>query len=198
MLLAAAILGLGRTDLRYLFSVMENKIPARRAIVTLMWRRRSKSGRKFRTHRGNSRLRINSPDHRHEVMALSWVQEFNMRLNRIAPIVAAAAVAIASPAWAHAHLVKSSPAVNAVAASPRQLSLTFSERIVPAFSKLELVMAMGGHSMAIPIKTAVAADGRTLVGTPQKGLTKGAYLLKWTAATSDGHRMTGSVPFRVG
>src|SRR5205814_8138143 len=116
-----------------------------------------------------------------------------MRLSRIAPIIAAAAAAAASPAWAHAHLVKSNPAVNAVAASPRQLSLTFSERLVPAFSRLELVMAMGGHSMAIPIKTAVAADGRTLVGTPQGGLMKGAYLITWTAATSDGHRMAGSV-----
>ena len=121
-----------------------------------------------------------------------------MRLNRITPIIAAAALAAASPAWAHAHLIKSNPAVNAVAASPRQLSLTFSERLVPAFSRFELVMTMGGHSMAIPVKTAVAADGRTLIGTPQAGLMKGAYLIKWTAATSDGHRMTGSVPFRVG
>jgi hypothetical protein len=121
-----------------------------------------------------------------------------MRVNRIVPIIAAAAAASASPLWAHAHLVKSNPAINAVAASPRTLSLTFSERLVPAFSKLELVMTMGGHSMAIPIKTAVAADGRTLVGTPQTGLMKGAYLIKWTAATTDGHRMTGSVPFRVG
>lgn len=120
-----------------------------------------------------------------------------MRLNRIAPILVAAAAVAAPPAWAHAHLVKSNPAVNAVAANPRQLSLTFSERLMPAFSKLELVMAMGGHSMAVPIKTAVGADGRTLIGTPQGGLMKGAYVIRWTAATSDGHKMTGSVPFRV-
>ena len=120
-----------------------------------------------------------------------------MRLVRIAPIIVAAAAISASPAWAHAHLVKSNPAVNAVTASPRQLSLTFSERLVPGFSKLELVMAMGGHSMSVPIKTAIGADGRTLVGTPQAGLMKGAYVIKWTAATSDGHRMTGSIPFRV-
>lgn len=117
--------------------------------------------------------------------------------NRIAPIVAAAALAAASPAWAHAHLVRSNPPVNAVVASPRQLSLTFSERLVPAFSKLELVMTVSGHSMAIPLKTGVGADGRTLIGTPQRGLMKGAYLIKWTAATTDGHRMTGSVQFRV-
>lgn len=120
-----------------------------------------------------------------------------MRPNGITPIVAAAALAAASPAWAHAHLVKSNPAVNAVAASPRQLSLTFSERLVPAFSKLELAMNMSGHSLAIPLKTGVGADGRTLIGTPQHGLMKGAYLIKWTAATTDGHKMTGSVPFRV-
>jgi hypothetical protein len=47
------------------------------------------------------------------------------------------------------------------------------------------------------VKTTVGADGRTLIGTPQRGLTKGAYLVRWTAASFDGHKMTGSVPFRV-
>jgi hypothetical protein len=118
-----------------------------------------------------------------------------MRLRSITLFIAAAAAA--SPVWAHAHLVKSNPAINATTPSPRTLSLTFSERLVPAFSKLQLAMAMNGHAMTVPVKTTVGADGRTLIGTPQRGLTKGAYLVRWTAASFDGHKMTGSVPFRV-
>jgi methionine-rich copper-binding protein CopC len=121
-----------------------------------------------------------------------------MRLNRLTLLAAAAAALTASPLWAHAHLVKSTPAVNASTPSPKKLALTFSERLVPAFSKLELVMPMNGRNFAIPVKSGVSADGRTLVGIPQRPLSmRGTYLIKWTAATSDGHRMTGSVPFRV-
>jgi len=107
------------------------------------------------------------------------------------------AVLAASPALAHAHLVKSDPAPKASVASPGKLSLTFSEKLVPAFSRLELMMPMGKQSMAMPLKTTVGADGRTLIGTPQAALTKGAYTIKWTAATVDGHKTAGSVPFQV-
>jgi methionine-rich copper-binding protein CopC len=120
-----------------------------------------------------------------------------MRLHSITLFVAAVATG-ASSLGAHAHLVKSNPPANAVTANPATLSLTFSERLVPGFSKLELWKTMAGHNMAVPVKTAVAADGRTLIGTPQRSLMKGAYLIRWTAATSDGHKMTGSLPFRVG
>jgi methionine-rich copper-binding protein CopC len=118
-----------------------------------------------------------------------------MRLRSITLFIAAAAAA--SPLWAHAHLVKSNPAMNAIAPSPRTLSLTFSERLVPAFSKLELLIPMKGRAMTVPLKTAVGADGRTLIGTPQRGLIKGAYVIRWTAASFDGHKMTGTVPFRI-
>lgn len=122
-----------------------------------------------------------------------------MRL-KIISLFAAAALGTfaASPLAAHAHLVNSTPAPNSTAANPRAISLTFSERLVPAFSKLQLAMSMGGHNMAVPVKTAVAADGRTLVATPRGALLKGSYVVNWTAATLDGHKMTGSLQFRVG
>jgi len=107
------------------------------------------------------------------------------------------AVLAASPAFAHAHLVKSDPAPRASVASPGKLSLTFSEKLVPAFSKLVLTMPMGKQSMTVPLKTAVGADGRTLIGTPQGTLAAGGYTIKWTAATTDGHKTAGSVPFQV-
>ena len=74
------------------------------------------------------------------------------------PFLALAAVALApaAPAFAHAHVVSSSPAANAVVAAPKQVSVTFSEKLVPAFSKVEISMA--GMKMDVPVKTAFGDD----------------------------------------
>lgn len=121
-----------------------------------------------------------------------------MRPRSITMFVAAATALTASPVSAHAHLVRSSPTINAAGPSPQKLALTFSERLVPAFSKLQLVMPMNGRNFNVAMKTGVDRDGRTLVGIPHsRRLMKGAYLIKWTAATADGHKMTGTVPFKV-
>jgi methionine-rich copper-binding protein CopC len=109
--------------------------------------------------------------------------------------LATVALAPAAPAFAHAHVVKSDPAANAVVAAPKQISVTFSEKLVPAFSKFEVDMA--GMNMTMPVKTAVAADGTTIVGTPQSALTKGAYVIKWSAASADGHKTSGTIPFKI-
>lgn len=125
-------------------------------------------------------------------MALAiQIMEYKMRNSSVALFAAAALAVTASAVSAHAHLVRSN-------SSPQKLALTFSERLVPAFSKLQLVMPTKGRTFNLPIKTGVDRDGRTLVGTPQsRSLMKGAYVIKWTAATADGHKMTGTVPFRV-
>lgn len=101
----------------------------------------------------------------------------------------------AAPAFGHAHVVTSSPATKAVTSAPRQVSVTFNEKLVPAFSRLEL--AMPGMNMDWPVKSAVSADGKTLVATPKSPLMKGNYLMKWTAASADGHKMKGTIPFQV-
>jgi len=119
------------------------------------------------------------------------------RLQALSAIAAAAVLAMASPAFAHAHLVESTPAANAtLSASPRTINLTFNERVVPRFSKLELTMP--GHGMAIPVTVRVSDDGKRLIGTPRSRLMKGSYKIVWTAAGADGHKMTGEVAFRVG
>lgn len=121
-----------------------------------------------------------------------------MRLNSITAFVAAATAMSASPVSAHAHLVKLTPAINAAGPSPQRIALTFSERLVPAFSKLQLVMPLNGRNLNVAMKTGVDRDGRTLVGIPNgRRLMKGAYLIKWTAASTDGHKMSGTVPFKV-
>jgi methionine-rich copper-binding protein CopC len=114
----------------------------------------------------------------------------------LAGIAASAALLFAGAASAHAHLVKSTPAANATIAAPKTISLTFNEKLTPAFSKFELVMpAM--NNMAVSVKTAVSKDGMTIVGTPKSALMPGAYKITWHAATSDGHKMDGAVDFTV-
>ena len=118
-------------------------------------------------------------------------------MRKLLPLAALAAIAVApaAPAFAHAHVVKSDPTANAVIAAPRQVSVTFSEKLVPAFSKLGI--AMTGMKMNVPVKTSVIADGKTLTGVPQGGFMKGSYVVNWTAASTDGHKMKGSIPFKV-
>ena len=114
----------------------------------------------------------------------------------IAGLVAGATLLVAGTASAHAHLVKSNPAANATVAAPKTISLTFNEKLTPAFSKFELVMPTM-NNMAVAVKTAVSKDGLTITGTPQAPLTPGAYKINWHAASSDGHKMDGVVDFTV-
>lgn len=119
------------------------------------------------------------------------------RLFGLAALAGASVLLATSPAWAHAHLVSSNPAANAtVAAAPKAITLTFNEKLAPAFSKFELTMPeMNG--MKVAVKTTVSKDGKSIIGTPQGALMKGAYKIVWTAASADGHKMTGEVVFRV-
>ena len=66
-----------------------------------------------------------------------------MGFNRFVPAFAVAAVVVmaAGAVSAHARLVSSTPAANATVAAPRSIALTYSERMVPAFSTFEVVNA---------------------------------------------------------
>lgn len=118
-----------------------------------------------------------------------------MRQTRHLAFAAGAALLMAGSAAAHAHLVKSNPAANATVAAPKTISLTFNEKLTPAFSGFDLAT---GDGMKMPVKTAVSKDRLTIVGTPTGKLTAGAYKLTWHAASADdGHRLDGTVAFTV-
>lgn len=116
-----------------------------------------------------------------------------MRTLGLAPLFAVAVLA-ASPAAAHARLVSATPAANATVTAPRTISLTFSERSVPAFSGFDVVNAAGE---TIALRTSVSEDGKTLTGTLARPLAAGRYSIQWRIASADGHRMTGSYAFTV-
>ncbi len=118
-----------------------------------------------------------------------------MTLFRLLPAVAvAAALMLPSVAAAHARLFSSTPVAGSSVASPRVLSLTFSEKMAPAFSTFEVVNAAG---VKTPVRTTVSEDGKTLSAPLARPLAAGAYVINWRLASSDGHRMIGAVPFTV-
>lgn len=108
----------------------------------------------------------------------------------------------ATGADAHAKLVTSNPAANAVVASPAKLQLRFSEKLVDKGSSFQLfVTARAGTKLAAPSPIAVAVslavDGQTLVAPLKQPLTTGVYLVAWHAKTSDGERKDGTFTFQV-
>ena len=119
-----------------------------------------------------------------------------MGFNRFGPAlaVAAAVVMAAGTASAHARLVSSTPAAHATVAAPRSIALTFSERMVPAFSTFNVVNAAGAKTA---VRTTVSHDGRSITGAFARPLAAGGYKVNWTIASNDGHRMTGSYAFTV-
>ena len=119
----------------------------------------------------------------------------NRRLTLTLVTGMAAVLLSAGQAAAHAKLVSSNPAPNAVVAAPKAITLTFSEKVAPAFSSFDLIMVE--HNMKIPVKTVVSKDGKTITGTPQGAFMKGSYKINWHVASGDGHRMTGEVTFKV-
>ncbi|HET6969858.1 MAG TPA: copper homeostasis periplasmic binding protein CopC [Phenylobacterium sp.] len=110
--------------------------------------------------------------------------------------VATAALLGAAQAQAHAKLVSADPAQDSTVAAPKQLVLTFSEKLQAKFSGLVLTMP-GMNDMTVPTKVAVAKDGMTMTATPAKPLPQGAYTVSWHAVTADTHRVEGKYNFTV-
>ncbi|MEN5146033.1 copper homeostasis periplasmic binding protein CopC [Brevundimonas diminuta] len=100
----------------------------------------------------------------------------------------------AAPAAAHARLVSATPAEKSTVVAPRVVTLTFSDRVAPAFSGFDVVNAASAKAA---IRTQVSQDGRTITGVLARPLTAGRYVINWRIASTDGHRMTGSYDFFV-
>lgn len=113
------------------------------------------------------------------------------------------ALCAATPSLAHTRLVSSTPAANATVAKPGKIVLTFSEKLVATFFKAELLMtSMPGMADHPPMKmtgytTQMSADGKSVTLLLKRALPAGGFVLKWSAAGMDTHRMTGELPFNV-
>ena len=97
---------------------------------------------------------------------------------------------------AHAMLDHASPAVGStVASAPKEVVITFTEKLEPKFSSIEVRNAKGA---------AMQAGKATLGGSPTnlrvalKPLPPGTYKVIWRVLSVDTHRTNGSFTFRVG
>ncbi|WP_339933092.1 copper homeostasis periplasmic binding protein CopC [uncultured Brevundimonas sp.] len=118
-----------------------------------------------------------------------------MYFDRVLPVALVMAVSLtATAASAHAHLTAATPAAESTVTAPRSVTLTFSERLIPAFSSLEIVSPAGTRST---MASSVSEDGKSLVGALSAPLTTGRYTVHWAIASGDGHRMTGNHAFTV-
>jgi methionine-rich copper-binding protein CopC len=108
-----------------------------------------------------------------------------------------AATALASPlAAAHAALKASVPAADATLdAAPKEIALTFNEKIEVAFSSATVKDA-AGKPVAIG-KPRVDEANPALMHIDVPELASGAYKVDWVAVGRDGHRRTGAFKFSV-
>lgn len=114
-----------------------------------------------------------------------------------------ATVAMSTTVSAHTRVTASIPAEGAKVKSPRVVTLTFSEALLPPTVATSIVMtAMPGMSnhgeMVIRNFTlSWSNENRTLKLTLRKPLQAGSYDVRWQAAGADGHRMKGKISFTV-
>ncbi|PLR40475.1 hypothetical protein CYR32_01655 [Chimaeribacter coloradensis] len=105
--------------------------------------------------------------------------------------------AVAPAAFAHAHLVSSAPAANAlVQGTPQQLVLTFTEGVEPRFSRVTLA---GPLAVTFPSAQLSSENGdKTRLQVPlDKALPTGEYQVSWKVVSVDGHRTQGTYRFTV-
>jgi methionine-rich copper-binding protein CopC len=111
-------------------------------------------------------------------------------------IVSALAIAAPKGAAAHARLDHASPKVGSTTtAAPKQVVLTFTEKLEPTFSSIEVRDAKGTDVQAG--KARAGAD-RTQLRVPLKALSPGTYTVIWKALSVDTHRTQGTFTFTVG
>lgn len=112
-------------------------------------------------------------------------------------IATAALLVLASGgALAHALVTSSSPAQGAVlSAGPKEITITFNEKVEKLFSNATLKNAAGVKMGSA--KARVDPANPALLRLPVPALVPGKYVVKWTAVGSDGHRRTGDIGFSV-
>jgi hypothetical protein len=96
-------------------------------------------------------------------------------------------------ALAHAVLVSSTPAANAVLhADNTAVELRFNSRVDGQRSRLTLVLP-GGQTQPLSLEKQTAAT--TL--NSHLTLKPGSYVIRWQALSTDGHITRGEIPFTV-
>ena len=101
-----------------------------------------------------------------------------------------------SAAGAHAFLSQAVPPVGGiVSASPREVRLTFSEGIEPAFSRIELATTDGRPIGTGPAMVDPRDNTQLVLALPP--LAPGRYRIKWRVVSIDTHPTEGDYAFEI-
>jgi copper resistance protein C len=117
-----------------------------------------------------------------------------MRMKQIAVafLVACAALVLPQMAFAHAHLLSSTPAASATVHGPDiAIELRFNSRVDGRHSVLSVVTSNGSVALTIDNQS---ADNNL---NAHARLSPGSYTLRWQALSTDGHITRGEIPFTV-
>jgi methionine-rich copper-binding protein CopC len=119
-----------------------------------------------------------------------------VELMRRGALIGLAVLLPAPPAFAHAFLERASPPVGSeVAASPPELSITFTEGVEPLFSTIE-VRGPNGAVIAAG-KPHIAPDGNRQLTVTLPKLPPGTYAVNWHVTSVDTHKTEGKYTFTV-
>jgi hypothetical protein len=118
-----------------------------------------------------------------------------MKRTLIAAVIALSG--LSSPVLAHAMLDHSNPPVGStVSPAPRQIVLSFTQDLEPAFCQIEVrneagVLVSAGKAQA-------DGSGHAQLRVPLKALPPGSYKVNWRVLSVDTHKSQGNFTFRVG
>jgi methionine-rich copper-binding protein CopC len=116
-----------------------------------------------------------------------------MRVSSLLPAIPLLLLA-SGQAWAHATLDHAEPRVgNKVASPPHEVTLTFTEKLEPAFSS---VTVTGPSGQRVDAGKARVSGNRMSVSL--KGGGAGTYQVNWRVLSVDTHTTDGSFTFQVG
>jgi copper transport protein len=103
---------------------------------------------------------------------------------------------VAGSILAHADLTHAEPAPGAqLVESPAEIRLTFSEPLAP---DSRIVLLAEGFQPIGGIATETDPAQPEVLFAPLPALEPGAYTVQWTAASADGHAISGSYSFSFG
>jgi copper resistance protein C len=112
-------------------------------------------------------------------------------------LIAALVAPLSSAAMAHATLDRAMPPVGSSQTSPpREVVLSFTEDLEPAFSSIEVRNESG--TVVSSGKARVDSKQHTQLRVPLKSLPPGTYKVFWRVLSVDTHRTEGNFTFRVG
>lgn len=119
------------------------------------------------------------------------------RLALLVSALLAALVAFAAPAFAHDQLVSSTPAADEVLTeAPAEITLEYSSELLDLGESSTIIMVVDANEKDWLAGTPTL-DRNVVTAPLAPDMPAGSYEIRWQVVSSDGHPITGIVPFSI-